>query len=245
MKIDGQNVDDIIFNVIRVCHNYLGDSLVFIPNVIIYNVKDCECPMFIHTRDGEALSTPYIRLHIKCLHPYYVPQIIYQLSHEILHYVLYLHSDKNLQYEPATWFEEAICEAFSLFILGKFGYDDYLKCNVPNLHKNVCIFSFNDIKMINECRSSNRDAHGLATMLLFNIMSDVDRQENVLFFHYMLNVRYFSNSVTGYIDFDKWFSTWGIYANFSEHQRLIKTIFIHMDTQKYRQNLVLIKGEQL
>lgn len=45
-------------------------------------------------------------------------QVIYQFSHEIFHYYCFLHSYNR---ESVKWFEETLCEAYSLLILNLFG----------------------------------------------------------------------------------------------------------------------------
>ena len=73
----------------------------------IYNSPEASCPMLeygspLKIRLAQELTT-------------YWAQTIFQLSHELCHYVIrYFKQDKN---KTLSWFEEIMCEAFSLYAL--------------------------------------------------------------------------------------------------------------------------------
>lgn len=63
----------------------------------------------------------------------YWDQLLYQLSHEMCHFILHVSKDnRDLFFE---WFEEVLCEAFSLYTL--FNARKYWKtCRLHKIHKN-------------------------------------------------------------------------------------------------------------
>lgn len=96
----------------------------------IYNFPEASCPMLEY---GSPLK---IRLAQKSTT--YWAQTIFQLSHELCHYVIrYFKQDKN---ETLSWFEEIFCEAFSLYVLDwsakNWGLCGLCECN-PMFYKSI------------------------------------------------------------------------------------------------------------
>lgn len=65
-------------------------------------------------------------------------QVVYQLSHELAHCFVYCHN--NSEKNKASWIEETICEAISLYFLNYF-YENWdkieLSINNPNYKANI------------------------------------------------------------------------------------------------------------
>lgn len=75
---------------------------------IVYNEPTAPCPMLVTNRTPIRIRTNSASLN-------YWAQYIYQLSHELTHYVIRQYKeDKDA---IVKWFEETICEAMSLYIL--------------------------------------------------------------------------------------------------------------------------------
>lgn len=91
---------------------------------IVYNEPTAPCPMLVTNRAPIRIRTNSASLN-------YWAQYIYQLSHELTHYVIRQYKeDKDA---IVKWFEETICEAMSLYILKASG-----------LRWNECLLSRND-----------------------------------------------------------------------------------------------------
>lgn len=73
-------------------------------------------PMFIPKSLNSYITNEYILLSVK-KYTYWC-QVIYQLSHELTHCLIYCHNKKEQQ--KAKWIEETICEAMSLYFLKLF-----------------------------------------------------------------------------------------------------------------------------
>ena len=86
-----------------------------------------ECYVYIDSNSAcPMLHTGYDKLAIRLSTPEttYWAQVIYQLSHELCHYVLRQTSGGN---ETLKWFEETLCEAMSMYIL-KYFYETWDDC---------------------------------------------------------------------------------------------------------------------
>lgn len=91
---------------------------------IVYNEPTAPCPMLVTNRAPIRIRTNSASLN-------YWAQYIYQLSHELTHYVIRQYKeDKDA---IVKWFEETICEAMSLYIL-----------KMSSLRWNECPLSRND-----------------------------------------------------------------------------------------------------
>lgn len=90
---------------------------------VIYNDTNAPCPMLIINQ------TP-IRIRIAQPALNYWAQTIFQLSHELCHYVFRQYKDDK-QF-TLSWFEEIICEAFSLYAL-QFASENWSSCSLSDL----------------------------------------------------------------------------------------------------------------
>lgn len=90
---------------------------------IVFNEPSSTCPMFIHS---QPLS---IRLCQSDLS--FWAQTIYQLSHELCHYVIY--QARNGVDMSLSWFEEIICEAMSLYSL-HYAANHWNRCSLSNIN---------------------------------------------------------------------------------------------------------------
>ena len=75
---------------------------------IVFNSMNAPCPMLITNQNPIALRTDVKSLGIW-------NQYVYQLSHELTHYVIRQY--KENKDSIIKWFEETLCEAMSLYIL--------------------------------------------------------------------------------------------------------------------------------
>lgn len=107
---------------------YLYENFIFLYNIFkgifgeeLLNKEDCAV---INDKNGSSPNMTYfssenllyIILNSNSLN--YWAQLIYQLSHEMTHYLCRQYrNDSRGNYNSLSWFEETICEAMSLFIL--------------------------------------------------------------------------------------------------------------------------------
>ena len=75
---------------------------------VVFNEANAPYPMLIRSQDP-------IRLRVNTTSLNYWAQFIYQLSHELTHYVVRQY--KENKDSIIKWFEETLCEAMSLYIL--------------------------------------------------------------------------------------------------------------------------------
>jgi hypothetical protein len=75
---------------------------------IVFNDPNAECPMLITN------ETP-LKLRINVEVESRWNQVIYQISHELMHYAF--RQGRDNRDERLDWFEETICESFSLYIM--------------------------------------------------------------------------------------------------------------------------------
>ncbi len=103
-----------LFSIItKLFQEIFGEKAIFSEPCIIYNDPTAKCPRIIWEQDGYLLSPIKIRLSLPRFTLW--SKAIYQLSHELTHYVI-------RQYKPdkqftLSWFEESLCEAMSLYTL--------------------------------------------------------------------------------------------------------------------------------
>ncbi|EGT4138506.1 hypothetical protein QYB59_000037 [Clostridium perfringens] len=102
----------------------------------------------------------------------------YQLSHELCHYILHQTSN-NLPI--LSWFEETLCEAFSLYILD-FCYEKWSDCEIAK--KYPCYNSSMLEYLIKEFNKSPNDGLKKCTSLnnlkYINSISESDRSQRIL-----------------------------------------------------------------
>lgn len=85
-----------------------GDKLMKAELCVVFNEANAPYPMLITSQDP-------IRLRVNVVLLNYWAQFIYQLSHELTHYVIRQY--KENRNSIIKWFEETLCEAMSLYIL--------------------------------------------------------------------------------------------------------------------------------
>ena len=74
------------------------------------------CPRFC---PAEINNLEFHQVHLTMTKYSYWCQVIFQLSHELTHYFIYCHCKDERQ--KASWIEETICEAISLYFLAWYG----------------------------------------------------------------------------------------------------------------------------
>lgn len=60
-------------------------------------------------------------------------QVIFQLSHEMCHFAILQKKSEPNRYFTVSWFEELVCEAFSLYCL-KFSEEHWLECQLSKIN---------------------------------------------------------------------------------------------------------------
>lgn len=73
------------------------------------------CPRFC---PAEINILGFHQIHLTMTNYSYWCQVVFQLSHELTHYMIYSHCKDESRY--ASWLEETICEAMSFYVLAWF-----------------------------------------------------------------------------------------------------------------------------
>ena len=94
--------------VLTLYKDIFGSSILENELCTVFNDSTQSCPMFITNYNPVSIRTCVYSLD-------YWAQYIYQLSHELMHYVIRQYKDDKSK--CVKWFEETICEAMSLFVL--------------------------------------------------------------------------------------------------------------------------------
>lgn len=101
-----------------------GDGILTDEKCVVFNDPQADCPMLITNT-----PFPWIRLAQDSLT--YWTQTIYQLSHEMCHYVFRQYkTNKN---HTLSWYEELVCEAVSLLALD-YSASNWNKCTLSQTH---------------------------------------------------------------------------------------------------------------
>ena len=95
-----------------------GKNIMFNEDCIIFNDPKADCPMLI-------INDAPVHIRLTQDSPFYFPQTIYQLSHEMCHYAI--RQGKEDKDFTLSWFEEIICEAVSLYAL-EYASREWQKC---------------------------------------------------------------------------------------------------------------------
>ncbi|ELC8397658.1 hypothetical protein P6P36_01885 [Clostridium perfringens] len=95
------------------------ESLTTLEPCYIFKDSDSDCPMLI-------TNEPNLRISLAVDTYRKWAKVIYQLSHELCHYILNQTSNHK---QPISWFEETLCEAMSLYILDFF-YETWSDCSL-------------------------------------------------------------------------------------------------------------------
>lgn len=86
--------------------------------LVLYFDETLNCPKFL---SSENIGCPFDLIYINLKDDNKWDQLLFQLSHELCHYVIYLNNRGD--YHMIKWIEESICEAFSLFCLKKWSIE--------------------------------------------------------------------------------------------------------------------------
>ena len=190
-----------------------GEEIVNKTPCIVFNEPSSTCPMFIH-------SQPLlIRLSQSGLS--YWAQTIFQLSHELSHYVMY--QARNGIDMSLSWFEEIICEAMSLFAL-HYASANWNRCKLSNMnpgfHKSIQEYLKN--QLASAATDGLRQCTSVAELTAYekNKMGQSDRaghtnERNAVYYAILHNPSEIACVLNYYryiipekntIDFDKWYS---------------------------------------
>ncbi|NME63978.1 hypothetical protein HF846_05090 [Clostridium cadaveris] len=164
---------------------------------IIFNDPNRQCPMFCNKIENN-MECNLIFLSAKSYN--YWCQVIYQLSHEMTHYFIYI-INNNIQ-SKISWVEESICEMMSLYFLqyfrdnwrecelSKYNYtydseiDNYLQ-KILNNRGEESLTKISDIEQLEEIDRLSEKDRGLRSYevnRLFNFIKDYRDLEALL--HY-------------------------------------------------------------
>ncbi len=98
--------------------------------LVLHFDETLDCPIFL---PSENTGCPFDCIHINLKDDIKWNQLLFQLSHELCHYVIYLNNKQD--YQIIKWIEESICEAFSLFCLKKWSVE-WKVIGYPSINKN-------------------------------------------------------------------------------------------------------------
>lgn len=175
----------------------------------VYNDPTADCPMLV-TNDAP------IRLRTCLESLQYWAQYIYQVSHELTHYIIRQYKENKELY--VKWFEETLCEAMSLYIL-KASSLRWQECSLSNCNPQYGASimhyfektynetgpsslkkcrSFDELKKIENSCEENRISRSIER----NFLTDTfcERPENISAFVWY--TRYMRGDLL--IDFKKW-----------------------------------------
>lgn len=114
----------------------------------------------VYLENNSNLKYPFYRVEEKkitlTIKKFFSPQVIYQLSHEVMHHIIYQLKGKTKTYDgKVSKATESFCTAFSFFIINEFGWDEYLKNEIKGLkeentlyyeYRNEIFFLFEELK---------------------------------------------------------------------------------------------------
>ena len=159
------------------------------------------CPRFCPKEDN---AIPYDQIHLTMTDYNYWCQVIYQLSHELTHCFIHCHNNSKLH--SASWIEETICEAVSLFFLSYFQQhwrDSQLYAVNPEYDKSVLEYlsdiedhpgtgrlsscrSYEELLEINASSAAQRDDRKDEMLSLYRLMGESDIKGLVYYKDYMV-----------------------------------------------------------
>lgn len=182
----------------------------------IYNDIQADSPMLVYTENPCLL-----RLSLPEGYGLW-NQYIYQLSHELVHYVIRQTKSRTQKFNiNSVWFEETLCEAFSLYTL-KWSADNWSQCELSQLNSDYQIKIENYLEAIlkNLLESKKPEIDNLEQLLTLNRISQdkegrTIRNSWVLEFYTLfcnqhqsiktlLDYHKYESDILPIIDFSKW-----------------------------------------
>lgn len=116
-----------------------GDGILRDEKCIVFNDPKADCPMLI-------TNTPFPLIRLAQDSLTYWAQTIYQLSHEMCHYVFRQY--KTQKDITLSWYEELVCESVSLLAL-EYSAQNWNECalssNSPNFNKAIISYLQNEL----------------------------------------------------------------------------------------------------
>lgn len=174
----------------------------------ILNYVNKGYPQYIHSKSPQEI-------HLDVTSYDYYNWTTYQISHELLHYIL--HQTSN-GLPILSWFEETLCEAFSLYILN-FCSDKWSDCLISKeyLDGKGDMLSYLSKALYATPNDGLKSCMNLSDLKHINSISESDRSQRLLERNYIYRLfRQYRNNIhliTNYrqyiiydifIDFDKW-----------------------------------------
>lgn len=128
---DLKQLEKIFFFLLLLFEDIFGEDTMHNENCIVYNDVNADCPMLI-------ISENPIIIRLSQESTNYWAQCIFQLSHELCHYAI--RQNKVDKAKTISWYEEIVCEAFSLYSL-EYAYQKwdlcYLSKNNRTFYKSI------------------------------------------------------------------------------------------------------------
>ena len=204
-----------IFNFIYDKMSYsFGQNSMQSEKCMIIRQAEYECPMFVTHYNG--LELPYPKIILKMNEYCCWAQLIYQLSHEMCHYVI--RQNKVGKDVKIAWLEEILCEAYSLYML-RITAHKWVECDLSKINAGYAL-SINDylarrlekvgnpidknttlagFVIINEMCESQRENHAFERNLMYTLFITHPEQIQAIA-DYTNYIR--ENGLM--IDFDEW-----------------------------------------
>lgn len=187
------------------------------PCILFTEYKEDSCPRLIYANPNDPQDSLKLRLNTNITKLRFA-QIIYQLSHELTHYVLRQYRETPCKGKIISWFEETVCEAMSLYILDlaeKHWEDFDLYANNKDYAKNIEDYLENELKKVgNNTLDSCSSIEELAEInnTAQGKREDRRNERNILYRLFkkypseIKNIGYYSLFIKDevLIDFDKW-----------------------------------------
>ena len=183
-------------------------------NCSIYNCPQKSCPILLNTNPS-VISLACARLNYWC-------QVIFQLSHEMCHFSIRQKKLGSRRCYTVSWFEELICEAFSLYCL-KYSADHWLECplSIINTSYGTSISQYLKNELCKQGNERFRSIYTLNDLLVYENEKvsendrDSQRNERNLLYYEILKAPEECLELCNYqdylvapnyvtIDFDKW-----------------------------------------
>ncbi|EOU1476317.1 hypothetical protein [Clostridium perfringens] len=104
-------------------------------------------------------------------------QTVYQLSHELCHYILNQTANGK---ETLKWFEETLCEAMSLYILDFF-YETWSDCSLSQYNSKYFtkMKSYLDNELVKHHKNGLKSCKTIEDLNKINSRSEIDRSDRI------------------------------------------------------------------
>ena len=185
----------------------------------IYNDADAECPMFI-------INTNPVKIRLAQASTSYWAQSIYQLSHEMCHYLFRQYkSNKNF---TLRWYEEVVCEAVSLYFLN-YGYRCWQHCSLKSFNngfdKSIREYLLNEL---NKCGTDElKNCTTKDSLLEYEVSGVYNRQSHYNERNLLYNgLCVFKTGFSALLDYEKYLNKDKVTFNYDRWKGVVSTELI-------------------